>query len=167
LVRSLILQTIKKNYFPQDSCIRFVITDEVNDEQKLDDLYASYLENGYEGQMVRLNMPYEGNGKRSKGLMKRKEFEDAEFEIARIIDGRGGWSGAAKAVEFLMPDGRLTENGENPKAGIKGTYEFGQELLNNPGKYTHVTVRYFTATPAGIPRFGVAVAWHEDINNRG
>lgn len=79
----------------------------------------------------------------------------------------GNWSGAAKAVEFEMPDGRKTENGENPKAGIKGTYEFCEELLHTAAKYEGVTIRYFTATPAGIPRFGVAVAWHEDLNNRG
>lgn len=151
-----------------DSPVKLVIATPVQDEEHLNELYAQYMEDGYEGQMVRLgDSLYEGNGKRSKGLLKRKDFFDEEYRFVKVTEGKGNWSGRAKSVEFLMPDGRKTENGENPKAGIAGTKEFTQYLLKNIDQYEGVTVRSFIKTPAGIPRFGVAVAWHEDLENRG
>lgn len=151
-----------------ESPVKFVRTDQVGSEDELNELYASYMEDGYEGQMVRLqHTTYEGNGKRSKGLMKRKEFFDEEYEVIEVHEGKGNWAGHAKAVTFRMPDGRLTENGEHPKAGIKGTKEFAKELLANWRKYEGVTIRSFLKTPAGIPRFGVAYGWHESLEFRG
>lgn len=151
-----------------DSPIKLVTATIVKSAEELDALYVEYLEAGYEGQMVRIGESYyEGNGKRSTGLQKRKEFEDAEFKIKSVHEGKGNWSGYAKSLFFLMPDGRKTEMGEDPKAGIKGTKAFTKELLENWQKYEGVTIRYFTATPAGIPRFGVAVAWHESLEFRG
>lgn len=166
LLRTMILTTIKELYSLND-CIRFVPTEVVRDEDQLNELYAQYMLDGYEGQMVRLNTLYEGNGKRSKGLMKRKEFFDEEYEVLEVHEGKGNWAGHAKAVTFRMPDGRLTENGEHPKAGIKGTKEFAKELLANWKKYEGVTIRSFIKTPAGIPRFGVAYGWHESLEFRG
>lgn len=151
-----------------ESPVKFVRTDQVGSEDELNELYASYMEDGYEGQMVRLQHTlYEGNGKRSKGLMKRKEFFDEEYEVLEVHEGKGNWAGHAKAVTFRMPDGRLTENGEHPKAGIKGTKEFAKELLANWRKYEGATIRSFLKTPAGIPRFGVAYGWHESLEFRG
>jgi DNA ligase-1 len=151
-----------------ESPVKFVRTDQVGSEDELNELYASYMEDGYEGQMVRLQHTlYEGNGKRSKGLMKRKEFFDEEYEVIEVHEGKGNWAGHAKAVTFRMPDGRMTENGEHPKAGIKGTKEFAKELLTNWRKYEGVTIRSFIKTPAGIPRFGVAYGWHESLEFRG
>ena len=150
-----------------ESPVKFVKTDQIGSEDELNELYASYMEDGYEGQMVRLNTLYEGNGKRSKGLMKRKEFFDEEYEVIEVHEGKGNWAGHAKAVTFRMPDGRMTENGEHPKAGIKGTKEFAKELLTNWRKYEGVTIRSFIKTPAGIPRFGVAYGWHESLEFRG
>lgn len=151
-----------------DSPVKLVVATVVRDQEHMDELYAGYMEDGYEGQMIRIGESlYEGNGKRSKGLQKRKEFEDAEFKIKSVHEGKGNWSGRAKSLFFYMDDGRKTENGEDPKAGIKGTKAFTKELLENWQKYEGVTIRYFTKTPAGIPRFGVAVAWHESLEFRG
>lgn len=150
------------------SPIKPVVATPVQNAEHLNELYAQYMLDGYEGQMVRLGSSlYEGNGKRSKGLMKRKEFFDEEYEIIEVHEGKGNWAGHAKAVTFRMPDGRLTENGEHPKAGIKGTKEFAKELLATWRKYEGVTIRSFIKTPAGIPRFGVAYGWHESLEFRG
>lgn len=153
---------------PEDGPIKLVPSHEVGTPEELDERYAQYMEDGYEGQMVRTQDGlYEGNGKRSKGLLKRKNFFDEEYRIVKVTEGKGNWAGRGKSVEFLMPDGRKTENGENPKAGIAGTKEFTEWLLKNIDQYDGVTIRSFIKTPAGIPRFGVAVAWHEDLENRG
>jgi DNA ligase-1 len=118
--------------------------------EQLDAFYGRCLEQGYEGQMVRLDAPYEQ--KRSKHLLKRKEFQDAEFEVIAIEEGQGNWAGVAKAVRCRLPDGRVFG------AGIRGTRERAAELLGETHKVA--TVRYFALTPDGIPRFPVVTKFH-------
>jgi len=117
-------------------------------QESLDSLYEEYLENGYEGQMVRINAPYE-NG-RTWNLLKRKEFFDTEYELVDIQEGLGNWSGKAKIATLKHPDGRTFG------AGITGTMEFCEQLLKNKEKYIgkKTTVNYTNLTPDGIPRFG-------------
>lgn len=123
---------------------------------ELDDCYADYLAKGYEGQMVRLDEAYEF-GVRAKSLQKRKTFVTEEFEVSRIIEGNGNWAGCAKAVEFKMANGVLTEKGELPKAGIRGTEAAGRELLTRNPPPKIVTVRHLGLTPGGVPRGPVAI----------
>jgi DNA ligase-1 len=141
-----------------DSCfIHFVETNLAFDKHQLDADYEVYINDGYEGQIVRLNGRYEQ--KRSKLLLKRKEFQDEEFPISRVIEGNGNWAGYAKAIEFILPDDKRLENGDRPKAGIRGSQEMMKKLLDGPAPDS-VTVRFFAYTPAGIPRFPVATAFH-------
>jgi ATP-dependent DNA ligase len=133
-------------------CIQLVSTESVSSEQEFDVLHGEWLEQGYEGSMWRNNTPYEN--RRTKNLLKRKDFVDEEFQVVAIEEGVGNWSGAAKRVICRLPDGR--EFG----AGIKGTYERGVELLKE--KHDIVTIKYFQLTPDGIPRFGVATKFHGD-----
>lgn len=134
--------------------IRLVPTIHVGSVECMDAYYAQFLIDGYEGQMVRLDAPYEA-GKRSKSLLKRKEFMDDEFPLVRIEEGKGNWQGYAKRAVVKLPDGQ--ECG----AGVKGSQEFTRQLIEDAGKYTHATVRYFGWTPDGSLRFPVAVDWHE------
>lgn len=122
----------------------------VNDKDELDALYGQWLELGYEGQMVRLPGKYEQ--KRSGLLLKRKEFQDAEYEVVSIEEGVGNWTGIAKRAICRLPDGRTFG------AGIKGSMERGKALLTETHKVA--TVRYFALTPDGIPRFPVATVFH-------
>ena len=132
--------------------IVWVQTDSAESEAEVDDLFGGYVEQGYEGGMIRLNAPYEQ--KRSKTLMKRKDFEDMEFEIVSIEEGQGNWAGYAKRVVFKLEDGR--ECG----SGLAGNQEFARELLERRDEYVggQVTVQYFTRTPDGVPRFPIAKA---------
>lgn len=130
--------------------IQFVETLVTDDKDKLDDFHRKALEAGYEGSMVRLNTPYEQ--KRSKNLLKRKEFRTEEFPCLTIEEGIGNWSGVAKSVTCQLPDGRTFG------AGIKGTRERAADLLNE--KHDVVTVRFFEYTPDGVPRFPVVVDFH-------
>jgi len=119
-------------------------------ELSYDNLHGKWLSEGYEGSMWRANAPYEQ--KRSKTLLKRKEFQDSEFEVVRIEEGLGNWSGMAKRVVCRLPDGR--EFG----AGIKGSMERARELLHEDHKV--VTIQFFALTPDGVPRFPVATKFH-------
>ena len=121
-------------------------------ESLLNAHYERCLEDGFEGQIVRLNGAYEQ--KRSKLLLKRKEFLDEEFDVLRVEEGQGNWAGYAKRAVLRLKDGR--EFG----AGIRGTQDFCLKLLNGPAP-SSATVRYFALTPDGVPRFPVVTAFHE------
>jgi len=123
---------------------------------ELDDAYIQWLADGYEGQMVRLNDPYDF-GVRSWSLMKRKTHITEEFPVKRVIEGNGNWAGMAKAIEFEMPSGALTEKGELPKAGLRGTEEFCRELLHRDPPPKMATIRHLGLTPGGVPRGPVAI----------
>lgn len=142
-----------------DLCIKAVDTYEVETKEAMDELYGKFLEEGYEGQMVRLNGHYQN--KRSKYLMKRKEFQDNEYEIVAIEEGLGNRSGMAGRVTLKLGDGTDKTFG----AGIKGGVEYNKFLWNN--RQTIVgkkgTVEFFQLTPDGIPRFPVFKAVREDI----
>ena len=130
-----------------------VETHSIRIEEELDQRYAEYLEDGYEGQMIRLDTLYEH--KRTKSLLKRKEFIDDEFQILDIEEGLGNWSGYAKSVKCITKDGIIFN------AGIKGNQEFTKELLTRSPRPKTATIRYQNITPDGSLRFPVAVAFYE------
>jgi DNA ligase-1 len=116
-------------------------------EEDVMDLYEEYVEQGFEGQMLRLNKAYEN--KRSKSLMKHKSFVDEEYTILDIVEGEGNRTGTAGYMVFE------TENGDRFKSNVKGTWEETAEMLKNKKKLIgkDATIKYFNLTPAGIPRF--------------
>lgn len=132
--------------------IIYVKTRIVNNQEALDSLYGAWLEDGFEGQMVRIDEPYETD-KRSKSLLKRKGFLDAEFKVLRIEEGVGNWSGHIKRFVLELPDGR--EFGSN----VRGTQAILKKLLEDGETPDWATCRYFTPTPDGIPRFPVVTDW--------
>ena len=141
------------NVMDQD-VIKLVKTDHAYDKEELDLNYAGNLADGYEGQMIRLDAPYEQ--KRTKNLLKRKEFIDEEFEVLEILEGQGNWAGYAKSVQCK------TKKGVVFNAGIKGTQEFTKKLLTQKPMPKTVTVRYQNVTPDGSLRFPIAVAFYEN-----
>jgi DNA ligase-1 len=134
--------------------IKLVPTIGVSSEEALDVVYAELLQEGYEGQMIRLDTPYEQ--KRTKNLLKRKEFIDDEFEVIEILEGLGNWSGYAKSVRCKTKEGVIFN------AGIKGSQEFTKKLLTQKPVPKTVTVRYQNVTPDGSLRFPIAVAFYEN-----
>ena len=153
-LRNLAVSGMISILLPKDQpYIVYVPTAFINSEEHMDELYAQYMSQGYEGQMVRVsNKGYEN--KRSKQLLKRKEFKDEEFKIVNIVEGLGNWAGYAKSVVFELNDG----SGRTSDAGIAGTQEFTKKLLKDKKKYvgTLVTVKYQNMTPEGKPRFPIA-----------
>lgn len=123
-------------------------------KQFLDELFVTWLELGYEGQMVRTDEPYEPDT-RSYTLLKRKEFKDGEFKVKRLEEGKGNWAGCAKRVIIEL------ENGEECEAGLRGSKKFTKELLEGPLPKL-ATIRYLNRTPGGKLRCGVATAFFDE-----
>jgi DNA ligase 1 len=144
--RSQLLSRLLKEYV-SDDCIVNVVTSVAATENELDLLYSDYMQVGYEGQMVRLDAPYEN--KRSANLLKRKEFQDDEYRIIDICEGNGNKSGMAGYAILRHPDGRTFNS------NIKGQHDFLTDLLKNRETYlgTYATCTFFNLTPDGIPRF--------------
>lgn len=136
--------------------LRLVETEPVMSQEHLDELYAHYLEHGQEGQMVRLGDSFYEN-KRSRFLLKRKEFLDAEFEVVGIHEGVGNRSGMAGYVTLRL-DGDRTF-----RATPKGSNADRVEMLHRAADLIgcQATVQYFKLTPDGVPRFPVLKAIHE------
>lgn len=121
-------------------------------QEQADAHYGEFIEQGYEGAMFRApDVAYE-TGKRSKALLKRKEFITREFPLVRIEEGNGNWAGLAKRAVLLNDDGK--EFG----AGIKGNAARAKELLTET--WSHVTLRFFCLSPDGVPRFPVVIDFH-------
>lgn len=139
--------TLHKRFdLPKD--IVLVPTYHVTTQEDLDALYGEFLDEGYEGQMVREDKPYEF--KRSNFLLKRKEFQDDEYEILDILEGTGNRTGMAGAMVFK------NKLGHEFNSNIKGDRSYLLELWVNKDQYIGqlATVRYFNLTPDKlIPRF--------------
>jgi DNA ligase-1 len=154
--RVLAMEALSREVSP--GAIAFVPTHKVSSQDALDALNARYTSQGYEGQMVRLDAPYEFDT-RSKTLLKRKEFSTAEFPVVRIEEGEGNWAGHAKRIVIRL------KNGAECGAGMRGSQEFACDLLDNWNARAHpmeATIRYFGETPDGMLRFPVAIDFHQN-----
>jgi DNA ligase-1 len=134
-----------------DKCLflKKVPTELCVNQEELDELYSKYMTDGYEGQMVRKDTPYEN--KRSNGLLKRKEFITEEFTVVSMLEGQGNWAGHVKHFALTLP------SGETCGAGVRGKQEVLKELWEVGDTPTWATLRYFGLTPDGVPRFPVVI----------
>lgn len=148
------MEFLEANVLDMFRQVHLVKTSVVSNLEEAEAKLGEYLEAGYEGQMLRKSAsPYEH--RRSKSLLKHKIFEDGEYEIVEIIEGKGNWSGYAKAVEIRLPDGSTQQS------GMRGKFEFAKKLFEDREQYvgTEVTIRYQNKTTDGKLRFPVAVAF--------
>lgn len=148
------LEFLQENVMSRFEKIVVVTATIVNNFEEAQEKLGEYLESGYEGQMLRKSeAPYEH--RRSKSLLKHKEFEDDEFEIVDVIEGKGNWASYAKSIMIRL------SNGEIQRSGMRGNFKNGKEILENKEAYigTQVTVRYQNKTADGKLRFPVVVAF--------
>ena len=124
--------------------------------EEIDVMYGEYTTAGYEGQMVRQDTVYEN--KRSKGLLKRKEFITEEYEVVQVHEGQGNWAGYAKRLTLKMADGTTFSS------GIRGSQAQLKTLLENPN-IDWATCRYFELSNDGVPRFPVTIDYGVGARN--
>jgi DNA ligase-1 len=128
--------------------VRIVENINVTSHNDVIEYHDLFVEDGYEGAIVRkLNSPYK-NG-RSNDLLKYKAFDDDEFTLLDIREGKGNKKGIAAHADCITVDGKKFT------ANISGTEEYRKDLLENRELLIgeDVTIRYFRLTPDGIPRF--------------
>lgn len=125
----------------------------ITDEEALLKYFEKCILAGYEGVIVR-NADGMYVNKRSYDLQKIKEFDDAEFQIVGINEGRGSLTGHVGS--FIC----TTECGKFFQAKMSGDTAKLKEYFDNHSLWEgkHMTVKYQGLTAYGIPRFPVAVA---------
>lgn len=130
----------------------------VNNQEDVAELFKRHTKAGYEGVMLRnMNAKYEN--KRSYNLQKVKEFEDSEFEIVGVVEGKGKLQGLLGA--FLC----RTQDGTEFEVKMTGNQEETKKFLNDPtlcvGKL--LTVQYQGLTGKNkVPRFPVGLRIREE-----
>lgn len=120
-------------------------------QDRLDLYHKKWVNEGYEGSMIRnANSLYQPK-KRTRDLLKRKDFVDEEFILVDILAGKG--NKATMAASVTCRDKR----GEEFDAGILGDNSYCANLLFNKDQYIgkQVTIKYQNLTPdRKVPRFG-------------
>ena len=112
------------------------------------EMHKMYLEQGYEGSMLRTNGFYEQ--KRSYNLQKFKDFHDTEATIIDYVTGKGKRTGTLG--KFIMRDDEGIEFGCPPGKGYD--YEALADMLVDVNDYIgkRATFTYFQRTKAGSYR---------------
>jgi len=125
----------------------------INNPSEVKTLHDQFVNEGYEGIMIRNKAGEYGINKRSKNLQKFKEFFDQEFEIVGYEEGTGNDAGTVIWV-------CMTENGDIFKTRPRGSREERAKYFKNGDAYigATLTVRYFELTDDGVPRFPVGIA---------
>lgn len=128
--------------------LKLVSTYKVTYPTDIDYFFLEYIKYGYEGQILRNPNSFYEN-KRSKGLIKHKEFIDEEFTILGINEGIGKFANKAATISFQSEEGVLCS------ATINGTMEYLEEIWSIKdtliGK--ECTVKHFGKTPDNSYRF--------------
>ena len=134
-------------YMELPKCCVKVAVEQINNLNDVTAHYEDYITKGYEGQMLRLNLPYEN--KRSKSLLKHKSFIDEEYTILGIEEGIGNKTGMVGSFIFKTKEGKQFNS--SPKFNWEECTEMWKQKQTLIGK--SATVKYFNLTPDGIPRF--------------
>lgn len=136
--------------------IREVDTEDVIGVEDIKIKHAQYVENGFEGIMIRdPEGIYEPN-KRSKYLQKYKEFMEEEFEIVGFHDGEG-------VDRELVIWECITNDGKPFSVRPRTTFEERKRLFKEASNYLgkKLTVIFQEFSPDMIPRFPVGKAIRE------
>ena len=136
----------------------------VKSEEDLEFTTKSFIEEGYEGSMLRIpKSKYEN--KRSKNLIKVKYFMDDEFEVVGVEEGKGRLAGHCGSVLCKTKEGNLfSAKMEGSIDALRETFE-NHKKDNSYYKGKFITVRYFSYTNKNkVPRFPVGVRFRDDLD---
>ena len=128
-----------------DAQIKYVPAKLVDSYNYARDLHATFLSEGYEGSIIRLDGLYKHG--RSYDLMKFKDFSDTEATIIGYEIGKGKRTGTLG--KFIMLDDEGVKFGCPPGRGYN--YKDLASMLKNINSYIgkRATFTYFQRTQAG------------------
>jgi DNA ligase-1 len=152
-----ILEDLNRYLSPTDS-IAIVHTDNAESMDNIKRFHDLYVQEGFEGIMLRDPIGTYEIDKRSKYLQKYKEFMEEEFIIVGFHCGIGLDAG-------LVIWECQTTNGLSFSAKPRGTHEYRRELFENATQYIgkKLTVIFQEYSTDGVPRFPVGKDIRDDV----
>jgi DNA ligase-1 len=136
-------------------CIKVVDCYEVNSHSELLHYFKLFTDMGYEGLIVRMNTPYEF--KRTKNLLKLKEFKTMDCTILDVVEGKGRLEGTTGALRVLQENGvECSVSGFNDQL----KKELWENKKENIGKI--IEVSYQELTMDNVMRFPSFVRFRDD-----
>ena len=140
---------------PSRKSVKIVRTDFAAHEEDVYELQSEYLEEGYEGAIVRERDGEYKFGYRSNKLLKVKNFMDEEYEIVDYTTGVGRFEGCIIWVCGTWNDDEWVEFKVVPQGTMKERQEAYQNADEHIGDY--LKVKFFELTDDNIPRFPVGL----------
>jgi DNA ligase-1 len=134
--------------------VEVVPTIKLNEPDQLDNMRHAAIKEGYEGLILRL----EGTGyeadKRSKSLLKLKEFQDDEFEVINIY----------MSDKYVPMATCLAKNNKTFDVVLPGSFNEKEIAYRSRSFYLQqlLTIEYSQLTADGIPFHGIAKAWRKN-----
>lgn len=127
-----------------------VRTEEVKNLNEVKEYFTQFVEEGYEGIMLRNKKGLYRCNYRSHDLQKYKEFLEDEYKIIGFKEGDGRDKGS---IIWICETPEKREFSVRPK----GTMEYRRELFENGEKYIgkKLTVIYQELSELNVPRFPV------------
>lgn len=145
-----------------DNVLQAVPTDRVSNLEEMMDWHNYYRAQGYEGTMLRFSLDDYATDKRSRTLLKIKEFHDAEFKVIGFEEGKPKHSGGhvyqvpVWICETAGGTFNVTAQGDMAEKDVQ--WAARESLV---GKM--LTVKYHYLSKDGIPQLPVALRWREDV----
>jgi DNA ligase-1 len=141
-------------YFKVGCSLQLVKTYSVNSRNEMDNLHTQFVNEGYEGIMLRNPVGLYKQQIRSKDLIKYKHFKDADYTIVGHHEGTGG----IPVFECV--------NDANKKFSVnmKCTMDEKREMMENVSQYygKKLIVKYQELSEDNIPRFPVGIGIRAD-----
>ena len=130
----------------------YVETFSVKRHKDMEGYHKMFMQQGFEGTMIRDPFSVYEVGQRSNYLLKHKDFQTEEYEITGAKTGHGR---DADAVVWVCK----TQDGQQFNVRPEGTIAQREEHYKNHEKYIGkmLTVRFQNLTTLGVPRFPVGV----------
>lgn len=135
--------------------VKILETNAIFNKHSIEDRFKDYITRGFEGQMLRIPKSYYDN-KRSKNLLKHKEFKTDEFPIVAVNEGLGKLANKVGYITVKTKDNILVD------CPVNGSHEYLEELWIKKDQLINqlATVRFFDKTPDLSLRFPKVI----DIN---
>jgi DNA ligase-1 len=133
-----------------------VLTNQANSEKDVLVAEERFVASGYEGAIVRNDVPYLF-GHRSNDLLKVKSSQDAEFKIVGFTHGKGS---NVKAVKWICVTLDGVEFDVNPKCSMAKKEQLYREGKQHIGKWLKVVFQNYTSAERK-PRFGRSVGFRD------
>lgn len=138
--------------------VEVVIYREVKTDEDVWNAHGLYIQDGYEGAILRARNGLYLWGYRSDELLKVKSFQDAEFRVIDARDGKGKMEGCV--IWTCQND--LNDN--TFECTMKTTMDERARMYNERSSYIGqpLKVRFFDRTEDELPRFPVGIMFRDE-----